>query len=159
MKRITPQYLAGVADSDGSFSLTRCSRPSTVTGYHYRTLFQLTWEDTPLTRLVLSKMKDLYGGSFSECNRKPDSYCNKHKTVLKYSVEGQRLGIFIKELLPYLVLKRERAEIILEFIRYRELSKKTVIHRVGRKKDLEDWSKEDRIYEKMNGLNSKNKKI
>ena len=76
------RYMAGVVDSDGSFSLVKRKKQSTVHGYHYRTIFQLTWKDTPIVEKTMEEMVKDYGGGFCPCKATGGG------RVLKYSIEG-----------------------------------------------------------------------
>ena len=150
MVDISPQYLAGVADSDGSFSLMKRTGQSTTTGYFYRSIFQLSWSPSSNANKVMRYLKRTYGGTFCACVYR--GLGSKDAVTLKYSVESKGLLKLIQDIKPHLILKKDRAKLIEKQILLRQSF-------VGYKKPKSMWLKEDKIYLAMNGLNSKNSKI
>lgn len=126
-------------------------KEKTAKGYHYRAIFQLSWAPSLEAKILMDHLKNKYGGSYSVCSRKA-GFISKHTTTLKYSVESAGLYRFIKDIKPFLVLKKKRAEIIFKLLKIRQKSF------TGRTKPERIWKKEDKIYLQMNNFNSKNKK-
>ncbi len=152
MIKISPQYIAGVADSDGSFTFMKRYGQSTTTGYFYRSIFQLTWSISNEAEDVMIFLKNKYGGSFSVC-KKSTSFNSLKPSIFKYSVESNGLLKLINDIEPYLILKKERATLIKQHILYRKKRKPGLI------KTKKEWEYEDDVYKKINLLNSKNKKL
>lgn len=145
-------YVAGVADSDGSFSFIKRKKQSTKNGYHYRAIFQLTWKKMSNTKMVLDSFKKEFGGNYWKVIRKPNSFDKKPLDCYKYSLEGNLLEKFVIKIIPFLRLKKKHAELILES---RKLKGKWGCK--GKPDRL--WKKEDKLYLLFNKLNTKNKKI
>lgn len=108
-------YLAGVADSDGSFSISRLHRTRPTINYNCQ--FSLTWINNENTKLALQELVNTYGGSF--CMVKPkvewEGYSNQHP-YLKYCLTGQKLRTFIEDIKPYLRLKSAQASNLLQVL-------------------------------------------
>lgn len=148
---LSPEYLAGVFDSDGSFSLSKRCRPDTPRGYGYGVTLQLTWKTTDKSRRVLEKVKQKYGGSLFESTS--SGYSGRAKS-LKYSVAMRKAIPLISDILPFLNLKRTQARICLEFAESRMAGK----YNCHRPQTDEQWEELDYLYERMRELNTKNGK-
>lgn len=147
-------YMAGVADSDGSFSFMKRKRQSTINGYHYVMVFQLTWKKSDLSIKVMNEIVRRYGGCCCKWIRNGNNFPTKSAECLKYSVGGPGLDKLTEAILPYLLLKKKQAELIKEA---RLLRKGWKRGRLG--KPINVWKKEDELYLEFNKLNGKNKKI
>ena len=145
--KINPAYLAGVIDSDGSISFCKVKRDSTKRGYQYRSIIQITWRPTPDARDFLHHVKDQFGGGVHMINK--SGFEGGDALYLKYDVEGPRTEKFIKYILPYLKLKKEQAELLLEA---RKLKGKWGAD--GKPDKL--WDKEDKLYDRYKKINTKN---
>lgn len=110
---ITPAYLAGVVDSDGSLSIAmrHMNRPNPT----YQAVFQLTWTKSFKTTGVFTQLISEYGGSFFEEKLRKSSYKNS-KTTIKYMLTGEKLKKFLKDIQPYSLLKYEQINNLLELI-------------------------------------------
>lgn len=105
------KYLAGVFDSDGSFSINR----RTDRGYiSYRPLVQLTWKFIPETKQILDQLKEEYGGSvfFDKSRRK----LAPNNMYLAYKLDGRNCYAFIDAIKDHLIIKKKQALICLEVI-------------------------------------------
>src|SRR5271165_3399475 len=107
---IEPQYLAGVADSDGSFSIAIKRSPDRSP--YYRAVFQLTWSFDERTLQVITAIKEKYGGSFfiQKVGRK--NYPNSRPTI-KYSVESRKVMYLLRDILPYVKLKKKQVSTLI----------------------------------------------
>ncbi len=65
MEVLSPQYLAGVFDSDGSFSIAR-RHPDRKTP-NYTAVVQLTWRKSENSRMFMELLCSQYGGIFCDC--------------------------------------------------------------------------------------------
>ena len=149
--KISAEYLAGVADSDGSFSyLKNYSKPRQK--HYYRPFFQLTWKYSKEAQRVCRYLETKYNAGFYSCVKKANSF-GKECKLIKIQMWEKSVVSFIIDILPYLILKKKQAEIVL-------LGANLKSRYWGRKgKPASVWKKEIELYEKMNALNSKNKKI
>jgi len=139
-------YMAGVIDSDGSFSMVKRLKQSTIRGYHYSTVFQLTWKKSSFAEKVLKLIKQRYGGHISPWQRKPNKYSKESIECLKYAVESSGLEKLIILTLPYICLKKEQALLIKKVREIRKIKPKT------RNKPNKFWEEEDKIYEELKKL-------
>lgn len=110
-------YLAGVTDSDGSFSICKKNFFGKSKNPEYSARFQLSWSNNDKTKKVLDKIVQIYGGKYSLCT--PSSIKNypNTKDVLHYSLGGPGIVKFVKDIFPFLLLKRRQA---LNIIRLRK---------------------------------------
>lgn len=132
-------YLAGVIDSDGSIGISRRTEPSNSHGYSYREVIQITWKKSDKTTEFLSKLKNIYGGSLGFYKGGFD----KKTDTVRYSLDGKGSVAFARDILPYLILKKNQAELLLEIRALKEV-------RYGNNhlKPLHIWEKEDEIYQR-----------
>jgi|ERR1035437_1687001 hypothetical protein len=147
MINLNPAYLAGVFDSDGSFSVIK--RNFTEKHCNYNALMQLSWKKTDLSSTLINAIAEEFGGSVGDC-----ASSNTHKSFpgtkdyLKYCVQGKKAAILAKTLLPFLVLKKRQAENLIVLI------EKTSIFKGTKQKLITDELHE--IYLLNKSLNTKN---
>lgn len=146
---ISPEYLAGVWDSDGSISVARkhSKRPNPS----YIVSLQLTWSDTPKVREFLSKLTEQYDGQFYESKSMKNRYPGS-RAVVKYSVSCRKSRKLLEAMLPFLQLKKEQAELALQVLNTMEYGK----YGFGRPKPEALKEKHYGIYLQMKELNTKN---
>ena len=147
--KISAQYLAGVADSDGSFSFGRKYNKQRAKDYFVAS-FQLTWKRTLESKNVFDELVKIYGGSYF------DHFTHTsfgRVRILKYCATGRALVKICNDVLPHLLLKKAHAWIALQGA---EL-KSRQWGRGGKPDSI--WKRELELYLRMNKLNTKNKKI
>lgn len=111
---INPAYLAGVIDSDGSFSISRLHKKRR--NVSYSPSFQLTWSNTLLTREFFEQLKIQYGGSyFVGMPSSKNSFPNA-KQIIKYCLVCRQIRKLIVDVLPFLILKRRQARTLLRLL-------------------------------------------
>lgn len=147
--KMSPEYLAGVIDSDGSISvvLKHKNRPNPS----YTISIQLTWSDTEKSRKVLNLLKETYGGSVFESKSLKSRYPNS-RPVIKYSVACQKSRKLLEDILPYLLLKKDQAVLALDILNTTGYG----IYGFGRPKPKDLIEKHRNIYLQMKELNTKN---
>ena len=153
--KLHPAYIAGVMDSDGSFSIIRRTRQSTKHGYFFKCLIQLTWKDTSNCLEVLNYLKQTYGGTVNKINRHsgfPSSTPSEH---YKWDLEEKKVTAFIQEILPFLQVKKFQAQCLLDLRKLRRWRETTK----SRFKPDVVWEKEKALHKKMYETNSKNKNV
>lgn len=140
---ILPAYIAGIADSDGSFSIVL--RHKDRLNPHYFACFQLGWKESSLAKEAIEKMKSQFGGSISYASPSENSY--GRTKMIKYMLQGKKLESFLEQIIPFLILKREHAETLLTL-------RRTI--KQGSNKTQELLLLQESLYLKMKELNTKN---
>lgn len=132
-------YLAGVIDSDGAIGISKRREKTNSHGYSYREIIQITWKKSPETFYLVNKLKSIYGGSVGEYVGGFD----KTTTTVRYSADGKTAEKIAQDVLPYLVLKRHRAELLIEM-----RGIKGVRYGNGNRKPDAIWAAEEEIYQR-----------
>lgn len=143
-----PAYIAGVIDSDGSLSLAK--RHINRVNPTYQGIFQLTWLKNNESIKFCEYLVNTYGGSYY--TGKSHSGFKNPKPICKYMLTGKKLVPFLKAVKPYLLLKKEQAEIILE---YRRTAVKPGTIGGGRGKSFDLLFYHDLLYLEMQYLKGK----
>lgn len=107
---ISPQYLAGVIDSDGSISITKrhVNRPNP----HYSVMIQLGWIYKEETEEFMKALVNKFGGSYKVIEPTVKSFTKKQS--VKYCAFGDAAENILKEIKPFLILKSKQADNALE---------------------------------------------
>lgn len=105
-------YLAGVFDGEGSISVARMKRKDRPAIYH--TLYIVVTTTDPIQP---GAFQSRFGGSYYH-------FCHSGYNTPRYSwqVAARKAGRVLRELLPYLRLKHEQAELAIEFQRLKSRS-------------------------------------
>lgn len=142
-------YLAGVADSDGSFCYTK--RYSKPRGKHYYNgMFQLTWKEDKNSIAFMEELVQRYGGAYQYTT---GHTAKKPCKLIHYTSTGEAMVKLANDVIPFLRLKKEQAQIALDGAALKS-------RRWGVKGKPEAiWDKERNLYLRANKLNNKNKKI
>lgn len=148
---LEPAYLAGVLDSDGSISIIKRKKQSTIHGFHYRAIFQLSWTKTPISEQILTALQKNYGGQVNEVKNRWNNFPNT-KNTLKYSIEGLKLERLLTDIAPFVKLKKEQVVLALK-LRFLRKEWRTLQTRT---KPEEFWNKEHEIYNRFKEINTKN---
>ncbi len=107
---VSPEYLAGVFDSDGSFTIYR-----SPTGRSWRGQIRITWKQTALTSALLEEIREQYGGSIYR-GHGSTGYIKAWPYIL-YQSHSKRALPLIEAILPHLRLKQRQAELVASLIR------------------------------------------
>jgi hypothetical protein len=118
--KLHPAHIAGVMDSDGSFSIVKRPKKNTKLGFIYRPVVQITWKVSENAEKFFQCVVSTYGGSYHLINKKENAY-GKTGKFYKLSIEGNSLDPFLKDIMPFLVLKKIQARSLLQL---RSLRKK-----------------------------------
>lgn len=145
INQISPQYIAGVADSDGSFTITKRKTKNNKSGFTYTAMFQLSWKESNITKKTISKIQKRYGGHIVKYKHK-NSFSNC--SVIKYVVEGVMLDKLLLEISPFLVLKKARAKLLQKL---REICKRNH-YNLGRLKPIKVLKYQEKLYKKCKNL-------
>ena len=147
MKQISNEYLAGVADSDGSFSFNKkFSKPRNK--FYYVAQFQLTWKYSNETKAFFDYLVKTFGGSYF------DGYTHTAfaKTrILKYAATGEACQRICNAVMDHIILKKKQVEIVL-------LGAELKSRLWGRKgKPDSVFEREEELFNQIKALNTKNK--
>jgi len=100
-------YFAGIVDGEGSITISDCR--ASQKKMHFTTQFDLSSTDMVLIEWTIKH----FGGKYRKYT--PAQYSSKsRKTVYKYSATGKRLEYILRAVMPFLVIKKREAEIMLE---------------------------------------------
>jgi len=139
--KISIQYIAGFFDGEGSIGLY--ARKGRYNGFTIKT--QLTQNKSKESLYILKFLKTKYGGNMS-----------KQKTLsgsIKYNWQLGINGIknFLKDIMPYLILKKQQSKLALYWIKNRPKIKRDRCGRVIRF-TKNDVAFNNKIVEKMKEL-------
>ena len=150
--RASKAYIAGVFDSEGSFSITKKQRKGARRGYEYAVLLQITWKESKETIVTLEELKRTYGGSVIRGIEK--SGYSSSTPYVRYRIGAKQSQALIKDILPYLRIKRRQATVCLRAARI--ISR----HHRGRwnPRPPSEWAELGRLREIVRSLNEKNGK-
>lgn len=107
---VSAEYLAGVFDSDGSFSIW-CDR----SGNNWRGQLRITWKNTELTSSLMEDIREEYGGNIYR-GHSSSGYIKAWPYIL-YQNHSKRALPLIEAILPRLRLKQRQAELVAQLIR------------------------------------------
>lgn len=103
--KLTPEYLAGTADSDGSFTIQKTIRKTFQPTYSAR--FSMSWKLTNRGLEIIKELSCLYGGT----------YCIiKHKgsKLIVYSLTDKNMDKFLEIVGPHVQLKHKQVKTLLK---------------------------------------------
>lgn len=108
---ISPQYLAGVIDSDGSICITKRGlkdRPNP----NYSVMIQIGWVYKDTTEAFMKQMKIDFGGSYSIVKPSKNSFSKRNH--IKYCAYGTTADKILEKIKPFLILKGQQADNAIE---------------------------------------------
>lgn len=112
MNAWTAQYLAGVLDSDGSFTVTK--RHIYRVNCNYTCMIQLTWTLTKKSREFMEQLVNFYGGSYFVGMPSSTKQFENAKEIIKYCATGNAAERIARDTRNYLLLKEEQARNIIK---------------------------------------------
>ena len=121
MKQLTENilsYFAGIVDGEGSIGIAKCKGESNgyIRQYRYRPFFSITNTHLPM----LQYLKKHFGGSIA--------YSDERTQCYNMTFSANKIREILPELIPYLLIKKKQAEIVLEFL---NRMKKTVFSSIS----------------------------
>jgi hypothetical protein len=149
---LSSAYIAGVFDSEGSFSIVKKRRKGARKGYEYSVLLQITWKETPETVMTLDDLRRVYGGSVIRGIER--SGYSRHTKYVRYRIGAKQAKRLIEDILPHLRITCRQARICLQAASI--ISR----HHRGRwnPRPVEEWTKLERLRTEVRILNRKNGK-
>lgn len=150
MQEIELAYWAGFLDGDGSIGIKRvtdkmCKRSHSRRGYRIYPCLQIS----QVNRAILEEFKAAFGAGYIGSMGKTRK--STWRKCYKYGVSSTGSVKILKQLLPYLRLKKRQAEIL---IRIQELKHEHVAYR-GKPKPDEYWTELEQLVIELAGLNKK----
>jgi len=125
MERTDLAYMAGIVDGEGFIGIDSCCKRK-----NKPSAYQLRVGVVNTNRELLEWIKENFEGSVSS-RGKPTSI--KHKQSYQWRVEAKKAGKLLRLIRPYLIIKREQANIGLEFrATYEKMKGVLYTHRNGR---------------------------
>jgi hypothetical protein len=110
---MSPEYLAGVWDSDGSFSIAKRHKKRETP--NYTAMLQLSWTRSAKSLQVMRDLCAAYGGSFMEISRSSmNGTFPNARPVVKYCATGRAAYALAAALKPFLRLKEQQARNVLK---------------------------------------------
>lgn len=98
---LSPQYIAGILDGEGCISIAKNGESS---GW-------ITIHVAMTARIIPDLLYARYGGSLSTSNGNP----GVHKDLTTWMIASRKAEVVLKEVLEFLVVKKEQAEVALDF--------------------------------------------
>jgi len=144
MLETVKSYLAGIIDGEGCFNI---HKNSNRVSYTARLMVGMSGDGS---LKVLRMLHDAYGGSLRSNGKRRDHY----KEEWMWYATGKTLERVLADILPFLLIKREQAELCLELRR----SSASRVHLVKGKKGIQHvpanvLEYRQALKEKVNGLN------
>ena len=108
-------YAAGLMDGEGSFHIGHQTPTGGAIAQDYQPQVQCTMADLPPIQFLL----DRWGGKV--INKKPHG-SNKKPVYYHWYLRRGEMASFIEDILPYLLIKRDRAELLITYINSRTVT-------------------------------------
>jgi len=116
-------YLAGIIDGEGSLILERRLKDKKkYPGYHcYTPLIMVTNTNKEMLLWVAEKFSRYSKTTVKVYNKNPPSYAGLNRKQAYYVViTGFKLRSILTNLMPYLICKREQAQLLIKWVKQRE---------------------------------------
>ncbi len=109
MIELTPQYLAGFFDADGSVGIYNIKTKGNNSYQVNITIANSGWHG----RVICNLLRDKFGGSIIETTAKKST----HRNAFWYKINGfQKVKEFLLYIKDHLIIKKDQAILCLEFI-------------------------------------------
>lgn len=140
-------YAAGIIDGEGCINISMCDYSRR--GQHLRQNYCVRVAVLTTDAVICPWLKETFGGAMREYTDKRYGTKAAKGTLRRWSLSMSMTAGFLQAILPYLKLKRERAEVALQFC--------TLLRGPGGNKPLpeENMQERRRYYERMKELNAK----
>jgi hypothetical protein len=117
-------WMAGLIDAESSLSLIK-SKKNTKRGFQYIPRFSCS-STTPILLLQIMKACHPYGSLSS--HHYQDKRNNFWKKTKKVHITSAGLRFILPKIMPYLIVKKRQAEILIEAMKFLTYGKKTEVH-------------------------------
>jgi hypothetical protein len=140
------RYIAGLFDADGLVRVQVWAKPNSS---HVR--YQVKAAVGMTHRPIIEQLHARFDGSL-HLNR-PDKKNKNHRPVFVWNVASQKAAVFLQAVLPYLVVKREQAELALQLQASIDKWKHKLGHRYGFHEQRDEiFAERKRLAEKISAL-------
>jgi len=137
MKNETLAYLAGAMDSDGWFSIKKSDYKTRVIKDCYYPTYQAKVGLKQVTPQIPNLLHSIFRGSL----RKEKGQSENSKELFVFECNNQQAIAFCKTLLPFLVVKKQQAKIILELEETR--NRKYLMHSYWFSQKYPNWKNDE----------------
>jgi hypothetical protein len=145
-KRRDVVWAAGLLDGEGCLSIKRIQRPREGRlAIYYQPWVACGMAFSPQNERAIRILLELFGGNSSQYRQ-----TGNRKDTISWEIVSRQAYEACRKLIPYLVIKREQAEIIVSFYDECEIKK-------GNKVTLEDLKKRGKYFDRLRELNHKGK--
>jgi len=111
--KLSTQYIAGFVDGEGYVSILKLRRKTARGGIWYQAVVKISQREKDSK--VLEYIQDVYGGVISGRRIYTDNSLPSRTLDIKNKGGLQKM---LEELLPYLIVKKKQAELLLKFFSY-----------------------------------------
>ena len=139
-------YIAGLVDGEGSFHLHKHKRNTGLITYDVSFYISNTKKE-----LIDWLNKKIEGSRIQE-TKKNKEYLNRNICYLFHLTKQKNLLEFLPKIIPYLIIKRNQANIIFEFIKIR-----SSLYKRGGHNSIHS-NEEEKMYFKIRNLNKRGTK-
>lgn len=143
MSEVQNSYWAGFIDGEGAIGLTKKNNPNHTLGFAYVPYISVTNSN----KHILELLKEEFHGNIHEHKTKASGYPNSKQLYIWYIDSGSMVR-FLLSISPYLKLKKQQAEIILNYLDSRSKHYKSYVPKVF-------WKLAEEAYQKLKVLNKK----
>lgn len=105
----TTAYLAGIVDGEGSFIIYRKGGGRNPERKYHRAMLSVGNTDVPLVDFLAHEL----GGRINDAGPPKQVH---HRRMFHVIVEGPKLAAVTERLLPFLLVKKRQAELVLEML-------------------------------------------
>jgi len=145
--KLSKQYIAGFIDGEGYLSILKLKRKTARNGYWFQPVIKVS--QTQDHSYILQMIHCQYGGHFN----KRRVYKDNSKPTFTLDIKGEeKIRKLLDDILPYLIIKKPQAELILEYYNLGTVMKR---NSEGIKKLDELQSKRSVLYKKARMLNKR----
>lgn len=103
-------YFAGFVDGEGTIGVYRARRKENRLGYRYQPALSIASTSYP----ALETLQRMCGNGRITQQTKPP--VDHHKTGYRLQFSSNQIRLILPQLLPFLVIKKQQAEYVLEFL-------------------------------------------
>lgn len=148
--KLTDQYIAGFVDGEGYISILKLRRKSARGGIWYQPCIKISQREKDSEVLCLIYAR--YKGTFN----KRRVYADNSLPSITLDIKNKQvIKEMLTNLLPYLVVKKKQAELVLEFISYAGVRSRNA---EGKKIIDNLKEKQSQLYEKDRKLNKRGRR-
>jgi len=116
LDEITLAYAAGIIDGEGCVHIRRCKKHNSFWPHIYDLHIFVSSSDQLLTHWL----HEQFGGHTCKCKPPPCGHYPKYQ----WCIQANQANQFLQNILPYLLLKKEQAELAIKFQTEKKLRRK-----------------------------------